>query len=325
MFSYLTLLKAELLKELDQLGDQQLVMLKLTLPEQDNFYQDCINHARVLKVVALSGGYSREEANARLARNNGIALGNVVGSNVANVMLVLGLPAMFVGLNTADCDTRRSYVQMIAATVLFIALCFLGPITWVHGFVLLAALAWMLWDAFGEARAHKRETNQAAASTDDEEEVEGADPDLPWIKIFLFLGLGLIGLPLGADLLVDGSVNIARAFGMSETVIGLTLVAFGTSLPELAAVIAAAVRGHGDVALGNVIGSNMFNLLAIIGVASFVGDMRVPRELLHFDLWVMLGTSLLLAPIVFARLNIGRAIGAGLTAIYAVYVVLLLT
>lgn len=285
--------------------------------------------ALIVSLTIVAFGTSAPELliaiKAVLENAPGIALGNVVGSNVANVMLVLGLPAMFVGLNTADCDTRRSYVQMIAATVLFIALCFLGPITWVHGFVLLAALAWMLWDAFGEARAHKRETNQAAASTDDEEEVEGADPDLPWIKIFLFLGLGLIGLPLGADLLVDGSVNIARAFGMSETVIGLTLVAFGTSLPELAAVIAAAVRGHGDVALGNVIGSNMFNLLAIIGVASFVGDMRVPRELLHFDLWVMLGTSLLLAPIVFARLNIGRAIGAGLTAIYAVYVVLLLT
>ncbi len=257
----------------------------------------------------------------------GIALGNVVGSNIANVLLVLGLPALFVGLQTADCEVKRSYVQMIAATVLFIAVCFLGPITWVHGLVLVGALAWMLLDAIAQARMHKREVAAEAQASEalELEEVEGADPDLPWAKIILFLALGLIGLPLGADLLVDGSVNIARAFGMSETVIGLTLVAFGTSLPELAAVVAAAYRGHGDVALGGVIGSNMFNLLAIIGIAAFVGDMAVPAELLRFDLWIMAAASLVLAPIVYMRWNIGRVFGGVLTALYAVYVVFLLT
>jgi len=121
----------------------------------------------------------------------GLALGNVVGSNTANILLVLGIPALLAGLHTADCDTRRSYVQMIAATFLFIAVCFLGPITWIHGLVLLGALGWMLWDAFREAKAHKD------AQEDDEEEVEGADPDMPWWKIITFLLLGLVGLPLG--------------------------------------------------------------------------------------------------------------------------------
>ena len=259
----------------------------------------------------------------------GIALGNVVGSNIANVLMVLGVPALFFGLQTADCDTKRSYQQMIAATVLFIVVCFLGPITWMHGLVLLAALFWMLWDATSEARAHKRANTATDAASegvqDDEEEVEGADPDLPWTKILLYLALGLIGLPFGADLLLDGAVNIARAMGMSEAIIGLTLVAFGTSLPELAAVTAAAYRGHGDVALGNVFGSNMFNLLAIIGTAALFGDMRVPGEILNFDIWMMTAVTLVIAPIVYMRLNIGRVLGAVLTVAYAVYVVVLLT
>ena len=259
----------------------------------------------------------------------GIALGNVVGSNIANVLMVLGVPALFFGLQTADCDTKRSYQQMIAATVLFIVVCFLGPITWMHGLVLLAALFWMLWDATSEARAHKRANTATDAASeeeeDDAEEVEGADPDLPWTKILLYLALGLIGLPFGADLLLDGAVNIARAMGMSEAIIGLTLVAFGTSLPELAAVTAAAYRGHGDVALGNVFGSNMFNLLAIIGTAALFGDMRVPSEILNFDIWMMTAVTLVIAPIVYMRLNIGRVLGAVLTVAYAVYVVVLLT
>jgi len=259
----------------------------------------------------------------------GLALGNVVGSNTANILMVLGVPALLFGMHTADCKSRRSYMQMIAATIIFIAVSFLGPITWVHGVILLAGLAWMLWDAFGEALDHKREVKADAAARANgcgiEEEVEGADPDMSWKQILLFLALGLLGLPLGADLLVDNAVNIAVHFGVSETVIGLTLVAFGTSLPELAAVLAAAYRGHSDVALGNVIGSNMFNLLAIIGIASFFGDLPVPRGILNFDLWVMAGSSLLLIPFVFLCWNITRVWGAVLSVLYLIYLLVLLS
>lgn len=248
----------------------------------------------------------------------GLALGNVVGSNTANILLVLGIPALLAGLHTADCDTRRSYVQMLAATILFIAVCFLGPITWMYGLVLLAALGWMLFDAFREAKAHKNALPEV-------EEVEGADPDMPWWRIVMFLFLGLVGLPLGADLLVDASINIARAFGISEEVIGLTLVAFGTSLPELATTVMASIRRQADVALGNVIGSNMFNLLAIIGITAMVGDIPVSAEFLTFDLWVMLGASLLLIPFVYFRVNLKRTAGVVLTGLYVAYVVALLT
>lgn len=264
-----------------------------------------------------------------------IALGNVVGSNTANVLLVLGVPAVLAGMHTADCETRNSYIQMIAASVLFIGLCFLGPIGWISGLILLAALAAMLTHAAMAARRHRKTAKIAAAEAkaeaavaafdeDDEEEVEGADPSLGWPKILMFLVLGLIGLPLGADLLVDGSVTIARSFGVTEAVIGLTLVAIGTSLPELATTVAAALRRQADVALGNVIGSNMFNLLAIIGVASLFGSIPVAPEILARDLWIMLGASLLLIPFVFFRINIGRVWGLVFSGLYIAYLMIVL-
>lgn len=255
----------------------------------------------------------------------GLAMGNVVGSNTANILLVLGVPALMKGLSTGGCDTRKSYLQMMAATVLFTVLCLGGVITWVQGLVLLAALALMLSSAFKDALCHRRDCRDAeAACADDEEEVEGADPNMPWWKVIMFLVLGLIGLPLGADLLVDASTNIARHFGVSETVIGLTLVALGTSLPELATTVMAALRNQAEVALGNVIGSNMFNLLAIIGISSMVGPIPVEPGILQFDIWVMLGASLLLAPFVFLKWHMGRMWGIILSALYVVYIVAVL-
>ncbi len=248
----------------------------------------------------------------------GLALGNVVGSNTANVLLVLGVPALLATMHTSECDTRSSYLQMIAATALFIVMCFIGPFTWITGLILLAALAAMLTHAARAANKHRK------ANADDEEEVEGADPNLGWPKIALFLALGIIGLPLGAKLLVDGATNIALTFGISETVIGLTLVAIGTSLPELATTVMAALRRQADVALGNVIGSNMFNLLGIMGVASLVGTIPVDQQFLTFDLWIMLLASLMLIPFVFFKMDINRIWGVALSALYVAYLVIVL-
>jgi len=247
----------------------------------------------------------------------GLALGNVVGSNTANVLLVLGVPALLATMHTSECDTRKTYLQMIAASVLFIVLCFMGALTWVSGLILLAALAAMLTWAFLEAKKHRK-------ANADEVEVEGADPGISWPKIIVFLVLGLIGLPLGAELLVKGSTNIARDFGISETVIGLTLVAIGTSLPELATTVMAALRRQADVALGNVIGSNMFNVLGIMGVASLVGTIPVDPGLLRFDLWIMLGASLVLIPFVFMKVDITRFWGVVLSAAYVAYLLIVL-
>jgi len=247
----------------------------------------------------------------------GIAMGNVVGSNTANILLVLGIPAMLATMHTHNCDTRKSYMQMIAASVLFIALAFTGSFTWISGVVLLGALVLIMGLAARDAQAHRK----AGQAAEDDDAPEGADPNMPWWRIIGFLALGLVGLPLGADLLVDNAVVIAREFGISETVIGLTLVAIGTSLPELATTVMAALRRQADVALGNVIGSNIFNLLGIIGVASLVAPIPVAPEFLSYDLWVMLGASLLLVPFVFFGKDIAWKWGLALTALYLGYAV----
>ena len=246
----------------------------------------------------------------------GIALGNVVGSNTANILLVLGVPALLATMHTSECDTRKTYNHMIVASLLFIALAFRGVFDSVAALVLLAGLAAFLAQAFVAARRHRGRDRGAEAETVPEE----ADPDMPLPKILIFLALGLVGLPLGADLLVDNATIIASDWGVSDAVIGLTVVAVGTSLPELATTVMAALRRQADVAMGNVIGSNMFNLLAIIGVASLVGPIPVAPEFLTFDLWVMLASSLLLVPFVFLGRDITRTWGVILSALYAAYV-----
>ncbi|MCA8883652.1 MAG: calcium/sodium antiporter [Rhodobacteraceae bacterium] len=281
--------------------------------------------ALIVSLTVVAFGTSAPELlisiSAVLDHAPGIALGNVVGSNTANILLVLGVPAMIKALHTAECDTRHSYLMMIAASVLFIAACFTGPITWIHGVVLLAGLAAMLMDQARRARAHRREE---ACDMAEDDELEGLDPELPGWRIGMLLVLGLVGLPLGADLLVESGVNIARRFGVTETVIGLTLIAAGTSLPELATTVMAALRNKADVALGNVIGSNLFNLLGIIGVASLFGHIPVDPAFLQLDLWVMLAASLALAPFVFLKWNLNRGFGALLCAAYLAYLTVLL-
>ncbi|MCA0941127.1 calcium/sodium antiporter [Yangia mangrovi] len=250
----------------------------------------------------------------------GIALGNVVGSNTANVLLVLGIPALITVIHSSTHDTRKSYAIMLGATVLFIALAFRGVFDWIAGLTMLAVMAVILWDSVRDALCHRKNGKEAACEADELEEPEGADPDMPGWKIALYLLLGLVGLPVGANLLIDSATEIAEMFGVPDTVIGLTLVALGTSLPELATTVMAAIRKQADVALGNVIGSNVFNLLAIIGVASLIKPMPVDPQFLSFDLWVMLGASLLLVPFVFLGRDIGRVWGVILSALYLGYV-----
>jgi len=249
----------------------------------------------------------------------GIALGNVLGSNIANILLVLGIPALLARLHTSGCNCRKSYVQMLAASILFIALAAIGVFTWVSGLVLLGLLVLVLGDMLGDARAHRK-----AGIMSDLENIEAADPEMPYWQIAIYLVLGLVGLPLGAHLLVENAAVIAYSYGVSDAVIGLTLVAVGTSLPELATTIMATLRRQTDIALGNVIGSNMFNLLGIVGVATMFGDIPVDPVFLTYDMWVMLAASLALIPFVFLCRDITRRWGVVFTGLYAVYVVSIL-
>lgn len=257
----------------------------------------------------------------------GIAFGNVVGSNIANVLLVLGVPAVISAIDARDCDSRRNYAMMLGASAVFAALCFFGPLGWPQGLLLLALLTLVLWDAYRAARAHRRGAGCAAAVEDDDlpEEIADADPNMPTWKLVAFLAVGLIGLPAGAHLLIEGARGIALAMGVSEAAIGLTLVALGTSLPELATTVMAAMRKQADVALGNVIGSNIFNILAIMGIASFFGPLEVPPGMLEIDLWVMLASALVIWPFICGKMVIGRLAGGAMIAVYVGYVAFALT
>ena len=254
----------------------------------------------------------------------GIALGNVVGSNIANVLLVLGIPALMVTLDTSRCDTRRTYIQMIAATMVFIALAYMGPLYIWHGVVLLILLGAMLGDAFYSARKARRRVNIDNVTSEELSELEDADPNMAGWKVAAYMIAGIIGLPFGADILIDGALGIARDKGISEEVIGLTLVAIGTSLPELATTVVAAIRRQADVALGNVIGSNMFNLLAIMGIASFFGPLDVASRFLTSDLWIMLASSVVLSLFVFFGLKLSRIWGFLFLAAYVAYIIAML-
>jgi cation:H+ antiporter len=281
--------------------------------------------ALVVSLTIVAFGTSAPELliaiEAALDNLPGIAYGNVVGSNIANVLLVIGLPALLATIRTQECDTRRSFAQMIFASILFIGLAAVGPLYIWHGVVLLAVLALVLVDAYRSARAAR----MAGLEPEDElAELEDAEPDMPGLKIAGFLVAGLVGLPLGANLLISGAQAIAIKLGVSEAVIGLTLVAIGTSLPELATTIMATLRKQADVVLGNVIGSNLFNLLAIMGVAAFFGPLPVPESFLSFDLWVMLGSSLLLVPFVLGWINVTRIWGVLFVGLYLGYILLLI-
>lgn len=248
---------------------------------------------------------------AVLAGAGGLALGNVVGSNTANILLVLGAPALIAAVAVSR-EVTRDFALMIIASLLFIALAFTGAIgTW-QALVLLVAFALFMADSIMRARKAREAP-----------EVEGADPALPRFKVALFLALGLIGLPLGANLLVTGAVEVASRLGVSDLMIGLTIVAIGTSLPELATTVMAAIRREAGVALGNIIGSNLFNLLFILGVAGLFGTMDVPAQLLMMDIWVMLGASLVLGLFIWAQRPITKLWGGALLCAYGGYIWLL--
>lgn len=279
--------------------------------------------ALIVSLTVVAFGTSAPElliaVQSALDNAPGIAVGNVVGSNVANVLLVLGLPALISTIDSRGCDSMRSFGQMMFASIAFIGLCFLGPLTWWHGLLLLALLGVMLSDAVLCARKHRN-----GAKQDFLEELEDVDPNMALWKLVGFLAVGMVGLPLGAHLLIEGARSLALDMGVSEAAIGLTVVAVGTSLPELATTLTAAMKRQADVAIGNVIGSNLFNLVGIMGVASLITPIGVEARFLDVDLWVMLAASALLAPFVCGKWAMSRPVGAAMLALYVIYVAMAL-
>ncbi len=245
----------------------------------------------------------------------GLAVGNVVGSNIANVLLILGAAALISPFQRSESSLKRDSVMLIGGTLLFVVLALRGSLDIYAGGALLVGLIAFL------GLSYWRDSDDTGGDEDAEEslkEFEGWPKSLGGEIVAVLAGL--IGLAAGAEILISGGVQIARAWGVSEEVIGLTLFAFGTSLPELAATVVAAWRGHGEVGIGNVLGSNLFNILGVAGVTALLVPLPISANILGFDMWVMLAAALVMGPLVALGWRLPRLAGAAMVAAYLGYI-----
>jgi cation:H+ antiporter len=253
---------------------------------------------------------------AALIGQGDLAAGNVVGSNIANVLLALGLPALILAIPTNMSGVGRNAFIAFFAAVLFVLLAFTSPMVHWQGVILFLGIIAYLFYMFRLAKAGADDPILAEMTEIDEGE-DGLPTNI--FKSLLFIVLGIAGLVFGGHLIVDNAVKIASGFGVSETIIGLTIVAIGTSLPEIATVVVATYRGHPEVAIGNVLGSNIFNIFAVTGASALAGPIVFDKTVMVFDIWVMLVTSFVLLMYVLRRQPIGRKTGLALTVGYVLY------
>lgn len=264
----------------------------------------------LIGVTVVSFGTSFPELlvslQAAIDGNSGIAIGNVVGSNIANIGLVFGVTVL---ISPMMIDRKKyifSWLSMLLSALLFIWFSVDLIISFYEGLCLIFLLiAFILFSIkFNKSEPVEVESDEISS--------------MP--LILLYFVLGSIGLYFGADLLVQNAVIIAKNWGVSELVIGATVIALGTSLPELATSSLAAIRGHNTISIGNLIGSNIFNVFAVVGITSAVKSIKVDASVLLFDFPVMLGLTLFLGVILLGS-KISRLIGFGLLAIYLSYII----
>lgn len=257
---------------------------------------------------------------AALAGSPGIAVGNIVGSNIGNILLILGIATVLSPIVVDPKVLKRDGVVLMLATLVCVAVVLLGDISRSVGGIMLGLLCVYL----GVTLYLERSNSSLTAEIYSAEAELVASPPMSLGRSLAIAAGGLIITILAARFLILGAVSLAQSIGLSETVIGLTIVAVGTSMPELVTSVIAVRKGQGEVALGNVIGSNIFNILGILGMTALVQPLAVPPEIAKLDIWVMCLATLAL--IVFARTGwrIGRREGAGLLVAYVVYIGVLL-
>jgi cation:H+ antiporter len=274
----------------------------------------------VIGLTVVAFGTSTPEmavsVHASLAGNPDIALGNVIGSNIANVLLILGISALIVPLLVNEQIIRQEVPIMIGASVLLLVLALDGSISRVDAGVLFTLV--VAYTVFLIVQSRRRASPTAP---DPAESPPQSRWDRHWAVQLLLIVIGLVALVLGARWLVESAVVFAKTLGISDLVIGLTVVAVGTSLPEIATSILAAIRGERDLAVGNVIGSNVFNILAVVGAAGLVSSagIPIPQAALNFDLWVMLAVALACLPVMLTGRSIARWEGLVFLGYYAAY------
>jgi len=292
--------------------------------------------ALVVGLTVVSAATSAPElavsVGAVLSEESGLAVGNVVGSNIANVLLILGLSALVVPLLVTQQVVRFDIPVMVGLSVLLLVMALDGGISTLDGVVLLAAV--VAYTVLTIVVSRRRTTVPAAptagaggtdVSTTTGEVTAGTaeqdDPPAPVLRSVVFLVVGVGLLVLGATWLVDGAVSIATGFGVSSLVVGLTVVAVGTSLPELATSIIAVRRGERDMAVGNIVGSNIFNIGVVLGIPAILagGGIPVPDAAVALDVPLMLAASVALLPVAFTGFAIARWEGGVFLFLYVAY------
>lgn len=254
-----------------------------------------------------------------------IAVGNVVGSNIFNVLFILGVSAMIVPLVVHIQLIRQEIPIMFGASMLLLALGLDGSIQQWEGALFLALM--VAYTAFLVIQSRKESAQQAAEFNEEIQPAKQGAWDAHWIAQLGLIGVGLLLLVLGSGWLVSSSVAFAKALGVSDLVIGLTIVAAGTSMPEVATSLAAALKGERDIAVGNVVGSNTFNILGCLGLSGLVSGsagLPLPSSMLSFDIWVMLAVSLACLPVFLTGREIARWEGAVFLGYYVYYVAYLI-
>lgn len=256
---------------------------------------------------------------AALAGSPGIAVGNVVGSNIANILLILGVAAVVWPIACTPAAFRRDGTAVVAAAVLCVGVALTGSFERLTGLVFVALLVGYVVHTY---RSERTAPDAAGALYAHELELAEPGPRHAWMAALFALG-GIALTIGGAHLLVGAAIALATAAGISETVIGLTIVAVGTSLPELATSVIAAVRRQSELAVGNILGSNIYNVLGILGVTALIRPLPVPAQILRLDLWVMLAATALLIAFAVTGWRITRREGGAFLALYLGYLVVL--
>lgn len=282
--------------------------------------------ARILKVPSLiigltivAMGTSLPELSvsitASMANSNAMAVSNVIGSNIFNLMVVLGASALMANIEVSRDVTQKDFPFSVACAVLLLALGYFGmELGRMDGLIFLAIFVWFIVRQVLSALSARKAA--LAAEDDGSDEIK----DIPmWLAIIYIVG-GAVAVRFGGDWVVNGAKTIAASFGLSENLIGLTIVALGTSLPELVTSVTAAKKNELDMAVGNVVGSNVFNILMILGVASTLSPIAFIMENV-IDIGVLLGFSLLVWVFCATKKKLGRAEGALMLLAYCAYTV----
>jgi cation:H+ antiporter len=247
----------------------------------------------------------------------GISVGNVVGSNIANILLILGLSAVIFPIVVQPKALYRDAAMMMGSALLFTALALSGTIERWQGMLMVAILVVFSLYAFQTERRRGKANDPGDLPEELAEEFKSS-PQPAWLALLCVVG-GIVAVVAGARLLVTAAVFTAQYFGVGEAVIGLTIVAVGTSLPELATAVVAAIRRHSEVAVGNIMGAGMYNLLAIMGLVGAVSPVPVPQQIVQFDLWIMLLVTALLLSLLLLRRGLSRPAGVAFLVGFVAY------